>query len=66
MRTLRLSIMVQLLCILGFKVVYCVNKITVSPKHGKSVPNMRVVADNLLFTLMSWKGLWFKKGNKQL
>jgi hypothetical protein len=60
MRTLHLSVMVRLLCILGFKVVYSGNKIAVSPKHGKSVPNVRVVADNLRFTLIPWKGLWFK------
>jgi len=53
--------MVQHLCYVGFKDVYCGNKIAVSPKHGKSIPNVRVVADNLRFTLMPWKGLWFKK-----
>jgi len=66
MRTLHLSIMVQHLCTLGFKVVYSGNTIAVSPKHEKSVPNVRVVADNLRFTLLPWKGLWFKKVNNQL
>jgi len=66
MRTLLLNIIVQHLCILGFKVVYTGNTVLVSPKHENSVPNVRVVADNLRFTLLPWKGLWFKEGNKQL
>jgi hypothetical protein len=50
----------------GIQIVYCGNKTAVSPKHGKSVPNVRVVADNLRFTIIPWKGFWLKKGNKQL
>jgi hypothetical protein len=60
MRILHLGIVVQLLCVLGFKVMYCRNRIAVSPKHGKSVPAVRVVTDILRFTLPPRKGLWFK------
>ena len=52
MKTLHLSIMVQHLCTLGFKVVYSGNTIAVSPQHEKSAPYVCVVADNLRFTLL--------------